>query len=69
MEVGDLVMILIAVSGSFSTSDYKGYQGQLALVVRAACLDGSRRHNDTRVQMVSDGAILWYLTKELEVIG
>ena len=69
MKVGDLVMILIAVSGSFSTSDYKGYQGQLALVVRGACLDGSRRHNDTRVQMVSDGAILWYLTKELEVVG
>tara|TARA_R110000851_G_scaffold304965_1_gene462939 strand:- start:353 stop:571 length:219 start_codon:yes stop_codon:yes gene_type:complete len=71
MKVGDLVMIVSASSiGSFCvvTSNYKGYQGQLALIVRVACLDGSRRHNDTRVQMVSDGAVLWFLTKELQVI-
>ena len=67
MKVGDLIRVI--KDNWVNTSEYKGYQGQLALVVAVACLDGSRRHNDTRVQMVSDGAILWYLTKELEVVG
>jgi hypothetical protein len=53
MKVGDLIMI-----------KYKGYQGHLAIVVQ-----GIADHNETRVQMVSDGAVLWFLTKELEVIG
>ena len=67
MKVGDLIRVI--KDNWVDASEYKVCQGQLALVVAVACLDGSRRHNDTRVQMVSDGAILWYLTKELEVVG
>jgi len=67
MKVGDLIRIM--KENWVVTSEYKGYQDQLAIVVAVACLDGRRRPKNTRVQMVSDGAILWFLTKELEVIG
>ena len=61
MKVGDLVRII--KDNWVVTSDYKGCQGRIALVV-----DGVAGHNETKVQMVSDGAVLWFLTKELEVV-
>jgi len=66
MKVGDLIRVI--KDNWVDTSEYKGYQGQVALVVAIACLDGRRRPKNTRIQMVSDGAILWFLTKELEVV-
>ena len=62
MKVGDLIRIM--KENWVVTSEYKGYQDQLAIVV-----DGVAGYNETKVQMVSDGAVLWFLTKELEVIG
>ena len=62
MKVGDLIRI--KKDNWVVTSEYKGHQGRLALVV-----DGVAGHNETKVQMVSDGTVLWFLTKELEVIG
>jgi len=62
MKVGDLIRI--RKDNWVATSEYKGYRDQLAIVV-----DGVAGYNETKVQMVSDGAILWFLTKELEVIG
>jgi len=62
MKVGDLIRIM--KDNWVVTSEYKGYRDQLAIVV-----DGVAGYNETKVQMVSDGAILWFLTKELEVIG
>jgi hypothetical protein len=62
MKVGDLIRIM--KDNWVATSEYKGYRDQLAIVV-----DGVAGYNETKVQMVSDGAILWFLTKELEVIG
>ena len=62
MKVGDLIRIM--KDNWVVTSEYKGYQDQLAIVV-----DDVAGYNETKVQMVSDGAVLWFLTKELEVIG
>tara|TARA_R100000049_G_C1865515_1_gene27312 strand:- start:219 stop:407 length:189 start_codon:yes stop_codon:yes gene_type:complete len=62
MKVGDLIRIM--KDNWVATSEYKGYRDQLAIVV-----DGVAGYNETKVQMVSDGAVLWFLTKELEVIG
>ena len=62
MKVGDLIRIM--KDNWVATSEYKGYQDRLAIVV-----DGVAGYNETKVQMVSDGAILWFLTKELEVVG
>tara|TARA_R110001583_G_scaffold126429_2_gene277962 strand:- start:253 stop:441 length:189 start_codon:yes stop_codon:yes gene_type:complete len=61
MKVGDLVRI--TKDNWVVTSDYKGHQGRIALVV-----DGVAGHNETKVQMVHDGAVLWFLTKELEAV-
>ena len=62
MKVGDLVRI---TKDNWATSSkYKDRQWRLALVV-----DGVAGHNETKVQMVSDGTVLWFLTKELEVIN
>ena len=61
MKVGDLIRIM---KDNWATSSkYKGHQGRLALVV-----SGVAGHNETKVQMVGDGAVLWFLTKELEVV-
>ena len=62
MKVGDLIRVM--KDNWVVTSEYKGYQDQLAIVV-----DGVAGHNETKVQMVDGGAVLWFLTKELEVIG
>ena len=62
MKVGDLIRIM--KDNWVATSEYKGYRDQLAIVV-----DGVAGYNETKVQMVSDGTVLWFLTKELEVIG
>ena len=62
MQVGDLVRI--TKDCWFESSKYKDRQWRLALVV-----DGVAGHNETKVQMVDGGAVLWFLTKELEVIG
>ena len=62
MKVGDLIRIM--KDNWVVTSEYKGHEGRLALVV-----DGVAGHNETKVQMVNGGAVLWFLTKELEVIG
>jgi len=59
MKVGDLIRIM--KDNWVATSEYKGYQGQLAIIV-----DGVGGWNETKVKMVSDGAELWFLTKELE---
>ena len=62
MKVGDLVRI---IKDNWATSSkYKDQQWRLALVV-----DGVAGHNETKVQMADGGAVLWFLTKELEVIG
>ena len=61
MKVGDLVRI--TKDNWPVTIDYKGCQGRIALVV-----DGVAGHNETKVQMVNDGAVLWFLTKELEAV-
>ena len=61
MKVGDLFRIM--KDNWVVTSDYKGCQGRIALVV-----DGVAGHNETKVQMVNDGAVLWFITKELEVV-
>ena len=61
MQVGDLVRII--KDNWVATSDYKGSRGRIALVVG----DG-HAHNETKVQMVHDGAVLWFLTKELEAV-
>ena len=61
MKVGDLIRIM--KDNWVATSEYKGYRDQLAIVV-----DGVAGYNETKVQMVSDGAVLWFLTKELELI-
>jgi len=62
MKVGDLIRIM--KDNWVTTSEYKGYRDQLAIVV-----DDVAGYNETKVQMVSDGAVLWFLTKELELIG
>jgi len=64
MKVGDLVRIM--KDNWVVTSEYKGHQGRIALVVGDVQVAG---HNETKVQMVDGGAVLWFLTKELEVIG
>ena len=61
MKVGDLVRI--KKDNWVATSDYKGSRGRIALVV-----DGVAGHNETKVQMVSDGKVLWFLIKELEAV-
>jgi len=61
MKVGDLIRIM--KDNWVTTSEYKGYRDQLAIVV-----DDVAGYNETKVQMVSDGAVLWFLTKELEVV-
>ncbi len=61
MKVGDLIRIM--KDNWVTTSEYKGYRDQLAIVV-----DDVAGYNETKVQMVSDGAVLWFLTKELELI-
>lgn len=64
MKAGDLVRI---IKDKWATSSkYKGRQWRLALVVGDVHVAGS---NEAKVQMVSDGTVLWFLTKELEVIG
>jgi len=62
MKVGDLVRIM-KDNWPARSSAYKGCPGRIALVV-----DGVAGHNETKVQMISDGAVLWFLTKELEVV-
>ena len=67
MKVGDLIRVI--KDNWVDASEYKVCQGQLALVVAVASPYGSRRqYKNTRIQMVSDGAVLWFLTKELEVV-
>ena len=61
MKVGDLVRVI--KDNWVTSSKYKGCEGRIALVV-----DGVAGHNETKVQMGSDGAVLWFLTKELEVV-
>ena len=59
MKVGDLIRVM--KDNWVATSEYKGCQDQLAIVV-----DGVAGYNETKVQMVDGGAVLWFLTKELE---
>jgi len=61
MKVGDLVRI--KKDNWATSSKYKGRWGRLALVVG----DGYAP-NETKVQIVSDGTVLWFLTKELEAV-
>ena len=57
MKVGDLVRIMK------DASKYKERQGRSALVSG----DGYAA-NETKVQIVHNGAVLWFLTKELEAV-
>tara|TARA_B100001123_G_scaffold253180_1_gene282527 strand:+ start:82 stop:279 length:198 start_codon:yes stop_codon:yes gene_type:complete len=62
MKVGDLVRI---IKNNWPTSSrYKNRQWRLALVIG----DGYAA-NETKVQMVSDGTVLWFLTTELEAVN
>jgi len=64
MKVGDLVRI--KKDNWATSSKYKGRWGRLAIVV-----DGDPKwagYNETRVYRFRDGAILRFLTKELEVV-
>ena len=60
MKVGDLVRI---VKNNWPAAISHNRQWQLALVIG----DGYAA-NETKVQMVSDGTVLWFLTKELEAV-
>ena len=62
MQVGDLVRI--KKDNWATSSKYKDRQWRLALVVG----DGYAA-NETKVQIVSDGTVLWFLTKELEAVN
>jgi hypothetical protein len=65
MKVGDLVRI--KKDNWATSSKYKGRWGRLAIVV-----DGDPKwadaNRETRVYRFRDGAILRFLTKELEVV-
>ena len=60
MQLGDLVRVVKSLPAS---SRHKDRQWRLALVVG----DGYAA-NETKVQMISDGTVLWFLTKELEAV-
>ena len=61
MKVGDLVRII--KNNWPAESRYKDRQWRLALVIG----DGYAA-NETKVQMVSDGTVLWFLTTDLEAV-
>ena len=72
MKVGDLVRVAMATS--MPANPRIQYKGQLAVVIDnyvatpAACIP-TLRTAQTMVKLISDGAELWFLTKELEAIN
>ena len=65
MQVGDLVRVAMAYPPTPTTPRIQ-YKGQLAVVIDNYVAIFTAQ---TMVKLISDGAELWFLTKELEAIN